>query len=168
VYNSGLVVLGYMARPPLFTWEAREYDHLPKSAEWYFALGIVALAGTVAAILFTDYLVAVLIVVAAGALALHAAKVPEIHQFSLVEEGLMIGNEFHPYTRMESFTVFEDPEDELPPLLSIKTESWLSPHLVIPLQDVDGEAIYLHFLERVQEEDHPHTLPDLVAAWLGF
>jgi|SRR3989344_4776300 len=157
-----------MARPPLFEWEGREYDHEPKSAEWYWALGIIALAGVVAAVLFGEYLIAALVAFAAAALALHAAKVPPIHHFRLVEEGLVIGDELHPYARMESFSILEDPEDELPPLLSIKTHSWLSPHLVIPLQDVDGEAIYLHFLERVDEDAHHHTVNDLVAAWLGF
>ena len=157
-----------MARPPIFEWEGREYDHEPKSAEWYIALGIVTAAGVVATLLFADYLLAVVILVAAAALALHAAKVPPIHRFQLVEGGLVIGEEFHPYERMESFSILEDPEDELPPLLSIKTKSWLSPHLVIPLEHVDGEAIYLHFLERVPEDAHHHTLPDLVAAWLGF
>jgi len=157
-----------MARPPLFVWEGREYDHLPKSADWYWALGIVALAGTIATILFGDYILAVLVLTATTALALHAAKKPPVHTFQLVEDGLMIGDEFHPYGRMESFSVLEDPDDDMPPLLSIKTDSWFSPHLVIPLEDVDGEAIYLHFLERVTEDSHPHTLADLVAIWLGF
>ncbi len=157
-----------MARPPIFTWEGREYDHEPKSAEWYITLGIIAAAGAVAALLFADYLLVVVILVAAAALALHAAKAPPIHRFQLVSDGLVIGEEFHPYTGMESFSILEDPEDELPPLLSIKTRSWLSPHLVLPLEDVDAEAIYLHFLERIPEDAHHHTFPDLVAAWLGF
>ena len=157
-----------MARPPLFVWEGREYDHEPKSADWYIALDVIALAGAVASLIFGDYLLAVLVVIAAGALALHAAKAPPMHRFALVEDGLRIGNEFHPYASMESFSILEDREDELPPLLSIRTKSWFSPHLVIPLEDVDAEAIYLHFLERVEYEEHHHALPDLVAAWLGF
>jgi hypothetical protein len=157
-----------MARPPLFEWEGREYDHEPKGADWYVALGIVGLALTIATLLFSDYLLATLVVVATISLALHAAKVPPMRRFALVEEGLMIGEEFHPYSGMESFSILEDPEDELPPLLSIKTRSWLSPHLVLPLVDVDGEAVYLHFLERVPFDAHHHTFPDLVAAWLGF
>lgn len=157
-----------MARLPIFEWEGRKYDHEPKGADWYVVLGIIAAASVVAALLFNDYLLAVVIVVAAAALALHAVKAPPIHRFQLVENGLVIGEEFHPYSGMESFSILEDPEDELPPLLSIKTHSWLSPHLVIPLQDVDAEAIYLHFLERIPEDAHHHTLPDLVAAWLGF
>jgi hypothetical protein len=157
-----------MARTVYEEWEGREYDHEPKSGDWYIALGIVALAGVVATILFADYLLAVLVVVAAAALALHAAKVPPIHRFQLIDGGLMIGEEFHPYSRMQSFSILEDTEDELPPLLSIKTDSWFSPHLVIPLENVDAEGVYLHFLERVPEDEHRHTFPDLVAAWLGF
>src|SRR3989344_5174627 len=154
-----------MARPPIFEWEGREYDHEPKGADWYIALGVVAAAGVVAAGLFADYLLAVVIIVAAAALALHAAKVPPIHRFGLVEDGLTIGDEFHPYAKMESFSILEDPEDELPPLLSIKTTNWLSPHLVIPLEDVDAEAVYLHFLKRGTEDAHHHTFPPLAAAW---
>lgn len=157
-----------MARRTHYEWAGREYDHEPKSADWYVALAIIALALVAAAILFGEYLLAVLVFAAAAALALHAAKAPPLHRFKLVDDGLVIGEEFHPYARMESFSILEDPEDELPPLLSIKTESWLSPHLVIPLEGVDAEGVYLHFLERVPFDAHHHTLPDLVAAWLGF
>jgi hypothetical protein len=53
-------------------------------------------------------------------------------------------------------------------MISIKTESWLSPHLIIPLEGVDPDAIYNYFLQHVDEEEHTHTFSDLVAAWLGF
>ncbi|OYV27650.1 MAG: hypothetical protein B7W98_01340, partial [Parcubacteria group bacterium 20-58-5] len=129
-----------MPRAALLEWEGREYDHNPKDADWYWALGIIAVAGAVAAVLFADYLFAVLIVVAAAALALHAAKQPPLHRFRLVENGLMIGDELHPFERMTSFSVLEDIEGKLPPMISIKTESWLSPHLVIPLAGVDADA----------------------------
>jgi hypothetical protein len=69
---------------------------------------------------------------------------------------------------MISFSVFEDIEGTLPPLLSIKNETWLSPHLVIPLEGVDADAVYTYFLQHVDEGEHSHTFADLVAAWLGF
>ncbi len=157
-----------MPRTAILEWEGREYDHNPKSADWYWALGIVAVAAVVAAVLFGNYLLAVLVIVAAAALALHAAKLPPLHQFRLVEQGIVIGEELHPFERMISFSVLEDVEGELPPMLSIKTESWLSPHLVIPLQGVDADVVYAYFLQHVDEGEHPHTFTDLVAAWLGF
>jgi len=149
-------------------WEGREYDHSPKTADWYWALGIIAVAGALASILFGNYLLAVLIIIAAISLALHAAKEPPIHTFRLVEKGLLIGEELHPFERMVSFSVLEDIEGTLPPLLSIKTENWLSPHLVIPLAGVDADAVYEYFLNHVDESEHTHSFVDLVAVWLGF
>ena len=157
-----------MPRSAIFEWEGREYDHNPKSADWYWVLGIIAAALTIAMVLFGNYLLAVLVVVAAAALALHAAKHPPLHHFRLVEQGLYIGDELHPFERMLSFSVLEHIEGELPPVLSIKNESWFSPHLLVPLAGVDADAVYAYFLQHVDENEHAHTLTDLVAAWLGF
>ncbi|MCX6786251.1 MAG: hypothetical protein NTU85_00265 [Candidatus Kaiserbacteria bacterium] len=157
-----------MLRDSLLEWDGREYDHNPKSTDWYYALGIIAAAGIIALILFGEYLIAFLVMVAAATIALHAAKHPHLHHFQLVEQGLIIGEELHPFERMISFSFLEDSENELPPLLSIKNESWLSPHLVIPLEGVDSDIVYAFFLQHVDEDEHRHTLIDLVAAWLGF
>lgn len=157
-----------MAQAVIAEWHGKEYEHTPKSADWFWSLGIVAVASVIAAIIFGGYLIAVLIMVAAVAIALHAAKEPSEHRFRLVEDGLMIGDDLHPFHRMTSFSVLEDIEGQLPPLLSIKTESWFSPHLVIPLANVDADKVYAYFLHHVEEDEHHHTITDLVAAWLGF
>ena len=157
-----------MASTVIIEWEGREYDHEPKSSDWYWTLGIVALAGAVAALLFGNYLFALLIIIAVAALALHATKKPPVHRFRIVETGLLIGEAFHPFDRMTSFSVLEDIEGEFPPTLSIKTETWHSPHLMIPLAGVDADVVYAFFIQHVDESEHHHTFPDLVAAWLGF
>ncbi|MDB5244849.1 MAG: protein of unknown function with transrane region [Parcubacteria group bacterium] len=157
-----------MPRNALLEWEGREYDHNPKDSDWYWSVGIVAVAGTIAAILFSNYLFGLLIIVAAITLALHAAKAPPLHRFRLVEQGIYIGDQLHAFSAMISFCVLEDIEGEYPPMISIKTKSWLHPHLIIPLEGVDPDAIYAYFLEHVEEEEHTHSLSDLVAAWLGF
>ncbi|MBI4065914.1 hypothetical protein HY412_01845 [Candidatus Kaiserbacteria bacterium] len=157
-----------MAQNVILEWEGREYDHNPKSSDWYWSLGIIAVAGTVASALFGNYLFAILIVIAAVALALHAAKEPPLHRFRLMESGIVIGDELHPFERMNSFSVLEDADGKLSPMISIKTESWLSPHLIIPLEGVDADKVYDYFLQRVDEDEHHHSFTDLVAAWLGF
>ena len=157
-----------MPRSPIFEWEGREYEHSPRSVDWFWALGILAIALAIAAVLFSNYLLALVIIVAAATLALHGAKHPSLHRFRLTEQGLIIGEELHPFSTMHSFSVLEDIEGELPPALSIKTHNWLSPHLVIPLEVADADAIYAHLLANVDEGEHRHTINDLVAAWLGF
>lgn len=152
----------------LFEWEGREYDHNPKDSDWYWTLGIIAVAASVAAILFANYLLALLIIIAAVSFGLHAAKVPPVHTFRLAEGGIIIGDDFHPFEKMHSFSVLEDIEGELPPMLSIKNDHWFLPHLIIPLDGVDVDLVYAHFLEKIEEAEHRHTPSDVVAAWLGF
>lgn len=157
-----------MASTVIAEWEGREYDHNPKSTDWYWALGIIGVAATLASVLFGNYLFALLIIIATGALALHAAKQPPLHRFRLIEQGILIGDDLHPFERMVSFSVLEDVEGKLPPMVSIKNESWLSPHLIIPLAGVDADMVYEYFLAHVDEDEHKHSFSDLVAAWLGF
>ena len=73
-----------MAQNVILEWQGREYDHSLKGADWYWALGIVAIAGVVASVLFGNYLLALLIIIAAVSLALHAAQEPPMHRFRLV------------------------------------------------------------------------------------
>jgi hypothetical protein len=157
-----------MSRTSILEWEGREYDHNPKSADWYWALGIIATATAIASVIFANYLFAVLIVVAAAAIALHAAKIPPVHRFRLVDNGIYIGDDLHPFKQMISFSVLEDIEGEFPPMISIKTKNWHSPHLIIPLEGVDADVIYAYFLHHVEEAEHPPTFVDVVAALLGF
>ncbi len=157
-----------MAADAIAEWEGYEYEHAPKSADWYWALGIIAVAGTIAAVLFGNILLAVLIVTAASATALSTLRQPPLHRFRIVDAGLMIGDDLFPFERMTSFSVLEDTEEKYPPLLSIKTESWHAPHLLIPLEGVDESIVYAQFLHHVEEEEHRHSFVDLVAAWLGF
>ena len=157
-----------MPRVALLEWEGREYDHNPKSADWYWTVGIIAVACVIATILFGNYLLAVLIIIATVALALHAAKHPPLHRFRLVEDGIIVGEDLHTFSNMSSFSVLEDIDGEHPPMLSIKTDSWLSPHLIIPLRNEDADIVYEYFLQHVDEAQHHHTFSDLVARWLGF
>ncbi len=157
-----------MARTVFFEWKGKEYDHNPKSADWYWALGILAVAGAVAAILFANYLFAILLVVAAAAIALHKTKQPPTHTFKMVEQGLLIDDDLHPFEKMMSFSVLEDIEGEFPPMLSIKTESVFSPHLVVPLEGVDADALYSYFLAHVDESAHHHSFTEVVERWLGY
>ena len=149
-------------------WEGTEYEREEKSADWYWALGIIATASAVASVLFGNILLAIVILIGSVALALHAAKHSPVHHFALTEHGLVIGHDLHPFNNMHSFSVLEDIEGKEPPVLSIKTHSLLTPHLVLTLEGTDVDAIYAYLLERVEEQEHEHSLTELVSGWLGL
>lgn len=155
-----------MSQQPRFSWQAQEYEFDDKSAEWYWALGIIATASIIASILFGNYLLAIVSASAAVALGLQATKEPHVHFFQLSEKGLSIGNRLYLFDLMHSFSVLEYIDNSKPPVLSIKTHSLLSPHLMIPLEDVDADAVYAFLFAYVDEGAHADTFVDHIIEWL--
>lgn len=149
-----------MAHAVIFEWEGREYDFNEKSADWYWALGIIATAAAVAAILFSNILLALVIGAGAGAIAVRAARHPRIHRFSVVEEGIAIDDTLYLFEDMLHFSVLEYPGTDLPPALSIKTRHILSPHIMVPIVGHDPLQVYVYIAQHVPEGNHEHSILD--------
>src|SRR5665213_1654558 len=131
-----------MAYDSLLEWQGKEYEYDEKTADWYWALGIIATAAVLACILLGDFLLALLIIVAAVAIGLQSAKRSAMHRFSLTDHGLVINSDLYPYDKMYSFSILEYIDETVPPKLSIKTAHLLASHLVIPLEGVDAISVY--------------------------
>ncbi len=157
-----------MSSSPVFTWKAKEYEYDEKPAEWYWALGIITVGAIVASILFGNYLLAAVFASAAFAIGLQAAKEPREHTIHLSHKGLFIGNRHYSFEMMHSFSVLEYIDETKPPVLSIKTHSLFSPHLMIPLEGVDADAVYALLFAYVDSGDHKETLVDRLIEKLGM
>lgn len=157
-----------MARAAHFEWEAKPYEFEAKGADWYWALGIIALAAIVACILFTNILLALVVLAAAIAVALQAAKRPRIHHFAITDYGVTIDHHLYTYDDMLHFSVLEYADETLPPSLSIKTKRPLSPHLLIPIIGHDPVEIYEFFLDYLPEGRHDESVFDRLVDLLHF
>lgn len=143
-----------MGPTPIFAWEGREYTFEEKSADWYWALGIIATASAIAAILFGNILLALVIAAAAISIALAASRAPRMHRFGLYEDGVAIDDHFYPFDIMLHFSVLEYADETLPPSLSLKTRRFLTPHFLIPIIGHDPVEIYNFVIERLPEGRH--------------
>ena len=143
-----------MARTPLFAWEGREYRFEDKSADWYWALGIIA------SVLFGNALLAIVIAAGAISVAIAAAKPTRVHRFAIYEDGVAIDNDLYPFENMLHFSVLEYIDETLPPSLSIKTKSFLAPHLLIPIVDHDPIDIYEFISFHLPEGRHDESIVD--------
>ena len=155
-----------MARTVFFEWEAVGYVFEEKGADWYWALGIIAVAAAVASILFGNVILALLIVVAAGTLALTTLKRPQLHQFRITDLGVMIDENLYEYDRIVSFSVLEYLDPERPAALSIHTRYPLAPHLLIPITGHDPEQVYEFFAEHIEEGRHDESVVDRIIDFL--
>jgi len=155
-----------MPRTPLFEWYGKEYVFEEKGADWYWALGIVALAAVVACILFNNILLALVVIAAASTLGLAAAKRPRTHHFTVFDTGIGIDNSLYLYADMVDFSVLEYIDPTLPPALSIKTNRILAPHILIPIVDHDPVEIYEYVSQHIPEGAHENSLIDRITSLL--
>jgi hypothetical protein len=151
-----------MPHTPLYAWEGREYRFEEKSADWYWALGIIATAAAIASVLFGNVILALVIVAAAVAVAAAAAKAPRVHRFGIYEDGVAIDNAFYPFENMLHFSILEYADETLPPSLSLKTKHFLSPHLLIPIIGHDPLDIYDFLSLHLDEGRHDESAMDRV------
>jgi hypothetical protein len=157
-----------MPRPPIFEWHGKEYLSSDKSADWFWALGIVAVAIIIACILFNQWLLALVVTAAAVTTSLQAAKRPRIHRFAITENGLMIDATFYPYKDMLHFSVLEYADESIPPSLSIKTRLLLSPHLLIPIVGYDPVDVYDYIAAHLPEGNHHESSIDRFIEMIGI
>ena len=151
-----------MARAVFFEWDAEGYVFDEKSSDWYWALGIIAIASAIASVLFGNVILALLIIVAAGALALSTMKRPQVHRFRITDDGVEIDGNVYEYDSIVSFSVLEYIDPATPPALSIRTHKLLAPHLLIPIVGHDPVEIYEFFADHVEEGKHDESVIDRV------
>lgn len=155
-----------MAREALFSWEGQEYAFEEHGADWYWALGIITIAAVLVAILFSNILLALVIVAGAFAIGIQAARHRRTHRFAIYDNGVAVDDSLFLYKDMRDFAILEYLDPDLPPALSIKTNHILAPHLLIPIHDYNPDDIYFYISNHLPEGMHEETLLDRIASFL--
>lgn len=146
-------------------WQTLAYEHRAKSPDWYWALGIIAVSGAVAAFFFENYLFSVLILIGAFTMALYGAKHAPLLTVEIGERGVRVDHTLYPYLSLKSFWVTTDAE----PKLMIQSQKTFVPYIVIPLSDdVDPLIVREALLPFIEEQEHVEPLPHRLMDYLGF
>ena len=145
-------------------WSAYEHEHIERGSDWFWALGIIAISAALTSILFSNVLFAILILVAAGTMVLIARHPPQLHEFEITEKGIQTGLTMHPFENVISFWVEEEGE----PTLLVDTIAFMAPNLVIPLGDMNPEAVRAFLIERVEEVPMKEPLAHKIFEFFGF
>ena len=147
-------------------WEAHEHEHTEQERDWYWALGVVACSAAATSILFHDTLFALVIIMAALTIGLIAQRQPQVMGFELSEKGLRTGGTLHRWNQIISFWVEDEHDSE--PILLIDTVKFLSPNLIVPLNDTDPAAVRTFMRRHVQEVHMHEPLGYKVLRFFGF
>ena len=86
-----------------FEWEAPEYEHHERSNDWYWAMGILAVALLVVAFFLKSVLFGLLVLLGGFSLGLYSARKPEIVSFSIGARGMAIEDKIYFFEDLKSF-----------------------------------------------------------------
>ena len=152
-------------------WSALEYEEKDKSTDWFWALGIIVVTSSIAAIIFSDYFFAALLILSGILLGFFAVKKPETISYELNNRGLQIGNRLYPYENIKSFWVqIEQPEQtNVKPILFVHSERIFMPIISIPINETLAQDIHFIMTSKnvaeVEMKEHP---TDKIMEILGF
>lgn len=146
-------------------WTDYEFEHRPKTPDWYWALGIIAIAGTVTAILLENYLFAIFIIIAALALSYFGRKEPRIIDYKVNRHGIKIDNILYPYLNLEGFWI--DYNEERPRLLLHSTQS-MNSIISICIEETDTAELRDFLRDYLPEKELRESVSYRIMKFFGF
>ena len=153
-------------KEPRISWEIEEYNHREKGPDWFWALGVIAIASAAIAVIFHDTLFAIFIILAAIVLGFYAARRPEVIDIAISDQGIRIRNFFYAFEKIKGFSI---DEHDLGNHLIIETSRIVAPVISIALPyTIDPETLRQLLLTRLTEKNFKEQLTHRVMEHLGF
>lgn len=155
-------------------WSALEYEEKERSRDWFWALGIIVVTGSITAVIFGNYFFAALLILGGILLGFFAVRKPEMVFYELADRGLKVRGRLYTYENIKAFwvqasTTQETEEVELKPLLFIRTERIFMPVMVIPIPPGLAPRIRSIFMAKeIPEERMKEHLSLKIMESLGF
>jgi len=147
------------------SWAVPAYNHNKKNNDWFWALGIVVIAGCAIAIIAKNYFFSVVIILGGIMMAYFAHKEPETFYYELDKDGLKIKDRLYPYKSIKAFWVTEDSR----PTLFIKSDRVFLPIIPISLnQNISSEVKEVLFAYEIPEEEMKEHPAEKIMDFLGY
>ncbi|MEI7513273.1 MAG: hypothetical protein WCJ74_01485 [bacterium] len=149
---------------PIF-WQTYEYEHYEKNPDWFWIAGILGGTLAIVAVIFSNLLFAVLIVMATVAIILFGNKEPHLLDCEINKKGVRIHKTLYVYSNLEAFNVTEG----YSPKLILKSTKTLMPLITVPIGNVHpDEIIPVLSSVLVYNEELREPIAHLIMDHLGF
>lgn len=150
------------------TWRAFDHIKEKKSSDWFWIVGIVAVAIAVLAIFFNNVLLALLVALATFASFMLAHSAPRTIEYEISRRGIRAGDIIYTFSSLESFWMIDEDGFERDRIL-LKSHKMFMPLITIPLgNNVNIEEVRECMLEYLPEEEIHEPLSEYIMHLLGF
>lgn len=150
----------------IFEWSHTESSDKKRSTDWYWALGIIAIAGSIAAFLFSNHLFGVFILLSVTVLIFLSTQNSKEQNYKITEVGIIAGDEFFSFEKLKSFWLSDENQDFR---LFLHTTKKINPVITLRFSDEEeGDEIH-NALENFLEEKYlREPLSHQIFERLGF
>lgn len=152
-------------KQPLISWKTPEYISKERSADWFWALGIIAATVIFTSILLNNILLAIFFFIATVTIFIYAKREPDIITVEIFDDGIRTGHNMYPFSLLRAFWINDN--DSIPHLL-LKSGGITNPLLVIPIGKVNLEQLKTTLQNYLPEEEIVEPLSQKFLEYLGF
>ncbi|MDB5204668.1 MAG: protein of unknown function with transrane region [Candidatus Taylorbacteria bacterium] len=149
-------------------WSGFEFEYKEKTADWFWAVSIIVISIAVIAYIYDNTIFGMFILLA-GLTSLSLAKrPPQLFDYELNKEGLLINKKLYPHIDFKTFFVLESKYHA--PKLILRTNRLINPIMVITIETdyVDAVAVRDFLLDYIPEEKMEEPLSIRFMEFLGF
>lgn len=151
----------------VYSWQTPESVSQEKKKNWYWILGLIALAVIVVAILMTNYLLVVLVVIGVVMIVKQSQRKSESLNIEISEEGINIHDTFHPYESIRSFWIKEKEDGEV--ILILLTSQAITPLLSVTVPpEIDPLELREYLLDFIVEEELRQSYTERIIEKIGL
>lgn len=148
------------------SWQALEYKRKEKTANWYWAVIIIALSLVIISLMTHNFLFAIIIVISTIILLSFSVNPPNILNIIMNQKGIVVGKDMYPFATLASFWVESMDNDNQKILL--KSKKIIMPLIVVPLEEHHHLDIREFLLQYLPEEEIHEPLSQKIMEKLGF
>ncbi len=148
------------------SWKALEYKRKEKTADWYWAVGLIALVIVVASFFMHNALFGILVILSTIILLSFSIIAPKIIEVNINQKGVVVDKEMYPFATIEAFWVESIDKDNEKILL--KSKKLIMPLIVIPLEELHHLDVREFLLQYLPEVEMHEPLSQKIMERLGF
>ncbi len=146
-------------------WRDYEYLHHEKSIDWYWGLGTITVLGVGLSVFFGNTLLAILIGLGGIAVGLFAMRDPKEIEYCITERKILIGNEAHSYSELESFSIDHQHDDIK---LIFVSKKFFLPYIVLTIKEHHPDTIREYLERKLPEANHQEPIIHVIAERIGI
>ncbi len=154
-------------KPILFSSKTLEHIHRPRTKDWYWGLGLTTIAGIVIAILISNTLIGLMIVIIAFTIFIYTFHPPITLSISVNEDGIKINTKLYPFENIHAYDIHDYKEETS---LFIVLKEGVSPLIIIPINKdiISIDTIHETFQEFIPQEHMQTPLVHRIMHYLNI